>query len=193
MTSNVKVNNSTRTSIKLAGIVIAMFGFGNAMVPIYDVFCDLTGLNGNNKNTNVAAEDINFEVDENRTVKVQFMSSLNSGTRMDFSPEVFEMEVHPGKLYTTRFIARNPLKHPMIGQAVPSIMPSKASLNFHKTECFCFTQQNFMAGEEREMPVTFVVSPKLPEDVETVTLSYTFFDVTHTAKNTEKLNSPDGG
>lgn len=193
MTDKQTNNNPARTSLKLAAVVVAMFGFGFAMIPIYNVFCDLTGLNGNNKNTNTAAQNLDFEVDESRTVKVQFMSSLNSGTRMDFEPEVFEMEVHPGKIYTTRFYARNPHKQPMVGQAVPSIMPAKASLNFHKTECFCFTQQEFLAGEKREMPVSFVVSPALPEDIETVTLSYTFFDITQTAKNTEKLNLPDGG
>jgi len=185
--------NPNKTSFKLAIVVLAMFGFGFAMVPIYNVFCDLTGLNGNNKNTNTAAKNLDYDVDQNRTVKVQFLSSLNSGTRMDFAPEVFEMEVHPGKTYTTRYFARNPHKQPMIGQAVPSIMPSKASLNFHKTECFCFTQQKFLAGEKREMPVTFVVSPNLPEDIETVTLSYTFFDITQTAKKSEKITLPDGG
>lgn len=186
-------DNSNKTSFRLALFVIAMFGFGFVMVPIYDVLCDITGLNGNNKNTNTVARNVDYEVDENRIIKVQFMSSLNSGTRMDFEPEVFEMEVHPGQIYTTKFYARNPHKQPMIGQAVPSVQPSKASLHFYKTECFCFTQQKFAAREGRDMPVSFVIDPNLPEDIETVTLSYTFFDITHTAKNSEQNNLPDGG
>jgi len=185
--------NPGKTSFRLALVVIAMFGFGFLMVPIYNVFCDITGLNGNNKNTNTVASNVDYKVDENRTIKVQFMSSLNSGTRMDFKPEVFEMEVHPGRIYTTNFYARNPHKLPMIGQAVPSVQPAQASLHFHKTECFCFTQQKFAAREGRDMPVSFVVDPDIPEDIETITLSYTFFDITHTAKNSEQNKLPDGG
>jgi cytochrome c oxidase assembly protein subunit 11 len=193
MTQDRTRKQSAITGFKLGAIVIAMFGFGFAMVPIYNVFCDLTGLNGNNRNTNQATRQLDFEVDSDRTVKVQFLATLNSGTRMDFAPEVFEMEVHPGQLYTTQYQARNPHKQPMIGQAVPSVMPAKASLNFHKTECFCFTEQTFQAGEIRNMPVSFIVSPELPRDIETVTLSYTFFDVTRTARHNEKTSLPDGG
>ena len=188
-----KQKQSAITGFKLAVIVVGMFGFGFAMVPIYNVFCDLTGLNGNNKNTNQAASDINYTVDTARTLKVQFLTSLNGATLMDFKPEVFEMEVHPGKMYTTRFTAKNPSDLPMVGQAVPSVMPAKASLDFHKTECFCFTEQTFQAGESREMPVTFVVNPDLPQDIETITLSYTFFDVTQTARNNDTKHLPDGG
>lgn len=100
----------------------------------------------------------------------------------DFKPEIFEMEVHPGQQYTANYIAHNKRKDTVIGQAVPSIMPAKAALNFHKTECFCFNNQTFAANEKRTMPVSFVVSPELPKDVEVMTLSYTFFDVTQTAK-----------
>jgi cytochrome c oxidase assembly protein subunit 11 len=191
-TSNAQ-QRSAATGFRLAVVVVAMFGFGFAMVPIYSVFCDLTGLNGNNSNTNKVASSTNFSVDEKRTVKVQFLGSINGATRMDFNPDVFEMEVHPGKLYTTNFFARNPLRQPMVGQAVPSVMPAKASLHFHKTECFCFTQQSFAAGESREMPVTFVIDPDLPKDIETVTLSYTFFDITQTANQNLKKQFPDGG
>lgn len=182
-----------KTGFRLALVVVAMFGFGFAMVPIYDVFCNITGLNGKNKNTTTAAKNVDYAVDESRIVKVQFMGTLNGSTRMDFRPEVFEMEVHPGKIYTTRFYARNPHSQPMVGQAIPSVQPSRASLHFHKTECFCFTQQEFAAREGREMPVSFVIDPGLPKDIETVTLSYTFFDITQTAKNSTPNKSPDGG
>ena len=167
----------SRTVSWTAAFALVMFGFGFAMVPLYNVFCDLTGINGNTTSIKTQTER-KFVEDENRTVKVQFLSAVNREARWDFNPLEFEMEVHPGKIYTAQFIARNLRDQAVVGQAIPSVMPSVAALHFHKTECFCFTQQAFGPKERREMPVSFVVDPHLPDDVETITLAYTFFDIT---------------
>ncbi len=157
-------------------IPIAMFGFGYLMVPIYDIFCDITGLNGKTGSISTA-EVRQLDVDEERLVKVEFISALNQAAPWAFGPAVKSMMVSPGKPYQTHYIATNQLNQVMIGQAVPSVAPNVAASYFNKTECFCFTQQEFQANEEKHMPLTFVVDSGLPEDVTTVTLSYTFFDV----------------
>ncbi len=161
-----------------------MFGFGFALVPLYNVFCDITGLNGKTGAVSEQQAAV-YEVDESREITVEFIASLNESLNWEFAPSVTKMKVHPGKVYTTQYFARNANGQPMIGQAVPSVMPSAASGYFNKTECFCFTKQLFEAGEGREMPVSFVVDPRLPEHIKTLTLSYTFFDVTQTAMTTQ--------
>ena len=174
---------ASRTPFKLALFVIAMFGFGFALVPLYNVFCDITGLNGKTRVADEAAV-MAYEVDTSRQITVEFMTSLNQGLRWEFEPEVPKMKVHPGKVYTVQFFARNLMGEDVVGQAIPSVAPNVASRYFNKTECFCFTQQLFHAGEGRDMPVSFVIDPRLPADVTTVTLSYTFFDAgEHVALN----------
>ncbi len=157
-------------------IPVAMFGFGYLMVPIYDVFCDLTGLNGKTGRTSEAQANI-LEVDSDRLIKVEFVSSVNQDAPWDFRPEVKKMTVNPGRQYTAQYIATNQRDHVMVGQAIPSVAPAKAATHFNKIECFCFNQQVFEANQQKRMPLTFVVDPALPEDIGTVTLSYTFFDV----------------
>lgn len=157
-------------------IPIVMFGFGYLMVPIYDVFCDLTGLNGKTGRTSEAQANT-LKVDTDRLVKVEFVSSLNQDAPWDFKAEAKKMMVNPGRQYTTRYIATNQRNHVMVGQAIPSVAPAKAATHFNKTECFCFNQQVFEANEQKQMPLTFIVDPELPDDINTVTLSYTFFDV----------------
>ncbi len=167
--------------VKLTLVVLAMFGFGFALVPIYDVICDITGLNG--KTGALSAKQAEgMRVDQRRTVTVEFLANLNQGLDWEFRPGIRKMQVHPGRPYSTSFHARNLTGHPMVGQAVPSVTPNTAAAYFNKTECFCFTQQTFAAGEERDMPLTFIVSPDLPGRIHTISLSYTFFDVTHAAK-----------
>ncbi len=179
-----RTNSLSRTVYWSALVALGMFGFGFAMVPLYNVFCDLTGINGNT--TNIKRQtDLEFVEDKNRTVKVQFLSAVNQEAQWSFSAKNFEMEVHPGKIYTAQFIAQNLRSQAVVGQAIPSVMPSVAALHFHKTECFCFTQQAFEPKERREMPVSFVVDPALPKDVETITLAYTFFDITPATASVE--------
>ena len=159
---------------RLLFVVLGMFGFGFAMVPLYDVLCDITGLNGKTSGRVAIAEE--FEPDLNRTVTVEFIANVNQSMPWDFTPLVSRMEVHPGKMYRTSFHARNRTDRIMVGQAIPSVTPGLAAQHFKKTECFCFTEQQFSAGEGRDMPLLFMVDTELPEDIKVLTLSYTFFD-----------------
>jgi cytochrome c oxidase assembly protein subunit 11 len=159
---------------RLLFVAVAMFGFGFAMVPLYDVLCDITGLNGKTGGRVEIAEVL--EPDLNRTVTVEFIASVNQTMPWDFTPLVSRMEVHPGKMYRTSFHAKNRTDRTMVGQAIPSVTPGLAARHFNKTECFCFTEQQFSAGEGRDMPLLFMVDRELPEDIKVVTLSYTFFD-----------------
>ena len=163
-----------RTAWRLAVVVLAMFGFGYALVPLYDVLCEITGLGG--RTGVVSASALDGGVDTNRTIKVQFLGTVNSRLPWEFRPNVAAMEVHPGQVYETTYFARNLSHAATVGQARPSVAPSVASLHFNKTECFCFVEQEFAPGEARDMPVRFVLSRDLPADIETVTLSYTFFN-----------------
>ncbi len=163
-----------RTIRRLLWVVAGMFGFVFALVPLYDVFCDITGLNG--KTADGPAEAVMVEPDLSRTVTVEFVASVNENMPWDFRPARVRMQVHPGKMYRTSFVARNRTGQTMVGQAIPSVTPGLAATHFRKTECFCFTEQKFEPGEERDMPLLFMVDPALPEEIEEVTLAYTFFD-----------------
>ena len=160
---------------RLLLVTAAMFGFGFALVPLYDVLCQVTGLNGKTSGRVAVVEPM--RVDESRTVTVEFVASLNLGAPWEFAPQVTRMQVHPGQFYQTHFWAKNLANQPMTGQAIPSISPGLAASHFQKIECFCFNRQLFQAGEGKEMPVTFRIDPQLPADVRTVTLSYTFFRI----------------
>lgn len=164
-----------KTIIKTALVAVLMFGFAFALIPLYNTFCEITGLNG--KTSGQVATDIlkQQQVDPNRIVTVQFDASVNSQLNWEFRPTEFEMQVTPGKLYKTEFYAKNLSNKDITGQATYSVTPGKASLYFNKTECFCFTQQTLKAQEEVLMPVTFIVDSKLTKDVNLMTLSYTFF------------------
>jgi cytochrome c oxidase assembly protein subunit 11 len=163
-----------RSARAMALVTLAMFGFGFALVPLYDVFCEITGLNG--KTGRVEASALDGQADLSRTVTVEFVTSVNGALPWEFTAEVTRMTVHPGQLYEANFLARNISSVETAGQAVPSVAPNTAALYFNKTECFCFSRQEFGAGESRRMPVRFIVDRNLPEQVRTITLSYTFFD-----------------
>ncbi len=176
MSSEIEQQNN-RLIKKLVFIVIGMFGFGYALVPIYNVFCDITGLNG--KTENVAVAETNLEVDKNRQITVEFVTSLNKAVPMIFRSETKKIKIHPGEYHTVNFYAENQTDKDMIARAIPSVTPGSAAEFFKKTECFCFTDQNFKPNEGRNMPVRFVVDPDLPAKYKTITLAYTFFDNTN--------------
>ena len=185
---SIQKSTSSKIARRLFVIAIAMFGFGYLLVPLYDVICDITGLNG--KSVTVSEQqNVEFKVDETRTITVEFLTNLNKGMLWDFKPTVSKMEVHPGKPYHTNFVVSNKSTRTMIGQAVPSVAPNSAANHFIKTECFCFTNQTLEAGESLEMPVVFVINPELPNRISTVTLSYTFFDVSNNAKSNVKQDT----
>ncbi len=164
-----------RLTLRLVVVVVAMFGFGYTILPLlYDAVCELTGLGGRPA---IAQEaQLSTQVDTDRLVTVQFLGTVNSSLPWDVRPTVTEMRVHPGRVYDATYFARNLSSNSTVGTATPNITPSKTALYFTKTECFCFTQQQFAGGEGREMPLRFVVGTDLPPDVRTITLSYTFFN-----------------
>jgi len=178
------VKNTTR---KLFLIPVAMFGFGYLMVPLYNVFCDVTNLNGKTGGKVGEAKASAVKIDENRVVKMEFVSSLNMDTPLAFKPDRSSIKVHPGQKYTVTYTAHNRKSKAMVGQAIPSVAPSEAAKYLKKIECFCFSRQAFKADETREMPVVFFIDPDLPDYINTLTLSYTFFDVTD---KVAKLKNP---
>jgi len=154
-------------------LAVAMFGFGYLMVPIYDIICEVTGLNG--KTGRVSISEANSAVAEDRLVTVEFVASVNSGGSWLFEPAVKEMQVKPGELNHAIYYAENLSNRAVVGQATPSVTPQAAAKYFNKTECFCFTRQPFEPKASKEMPLTFIIDPDLPINVDRVTLSYTFF------------------
>lgn len=174
-----------KTVLKSLFAVVAMFGFGFALVPLYDVFCDITGLNGKTSGRYAQEKASAHVVDSSRAVRVQFVTQTNEQMPWDFKPVNHQVEVHPGELVAVDFYARNPTGKPMVAQAVPSLSPSEGADYFHKTECFCFSRQVLAAGEEVLMPLRFVVDEALPEHLGTLTLSYTLFDQTETLEPQE--------
>ena len=186
MSDNRNPAGIAKSSGRLWLVALGMFGFGFAMVPFYDVFCEWTGLNGRTASGPVG-ESVEYAVDAERLVTVEFIANINQNLPWEFRPEIARMQVHPGQAYTTRFYARNRKADAMIGHAVPSVTPGSAARHFQKTECFCFTEQRFEGGEGRWMPVRFIIDPELPGKFEVVTLSYTFFDSGKAAPPKAKL------
>jgi len=168
-------NRNHRTVSKLLLFAVGMFGFGFALVPLYNVFCEITGFNGFVSNEPAVFEERAGNVD--REISIEFVSTVNQSGPWNFRPMQSTMKVKPGELYTAYFVAENRSGRDSSSQIVPSMAPGTASRHFHKTECFCFVEQSFDAAQVREMPVTFYVDPALPDHTKTITLSYTLFDL----------------
>lgn len=167
---------------KLLIVTVCMFAFGYALVPLYDLFCDITGIGGKTGQIEqiVALQE---QVDEDRWVTVEFTSVSTAGLPWEFKPEFHKLKVHPGEINEIIYFAKNNSSQTVVGQAIPSVTPGLASKYFNKTECFCFTQQTLEGKEQRDMPVRFIIDPNLPDDVHTVTLSYSFFNAAKYAQN----------
>ena len=163
-------------------MTVAMFGFGFLLVPLYDVFCEITGFGGR---TNAEAAVVEEAPDLSREIRVEFVTTVNSYAQFEFAADADSMVVTPGKMYFATFTAKNLSATDKVAQAVPSVAPSAAAEHFAKIECFCFTSQEFLADEERAMPLQFIVNPDLPDYVDTITLQYTFFDTAPVAENLE--------
>ncbi len=167
------IARSNRTLIvKLVVVVVAMFGFGYALVPFYEKICEVTGL----RNIDAADTVRNTQIDTSRTVRIEFDTNLRN-LPWQFRALQLATDVHPGAVTQAMFEVVNMTDRPITGQAIPSYGPQQAALYFKKLDCFCFSQQTLAPHEKRDMPVVFVVDPKLPKDVPTITLSYTFFEV----------------
>jgi cytochrome c oxidase assembly protein subunit 11 len=159
---------------KLLVVTGIMFGFGFALVPFYEKICEVTGIRNVFQPDAVAAQ--NTQVDLTRRISVEFDANTQR-LPWTFKPLQASVSVHPGEVTQVLYEVRNTLERPVTGQAVPSYGPQQAALYFRKMDCFCFQQQTLGPGEVRRMPVVFVIDPKLPPEVNTVTLSYTFFEV----------------
>ncbi|HIG42111.1 MAG: cytochrome c oxidase assembly protein [bacterium] len=185
-------NKANRTAIKLLSVACGMFVFGFALVPLYDVICDVTGLNGKTSGKTSGAAYLQGQAiqeqlvrdqeepgfDDDRQVTIQFLASNNASMPWEFRPASRTLKVQPGKLNMTTFYARNIASMTITAQAVPSVTPSRAARYLHKTECFCFEQQRLASGESLDMPLRFIIDRDLPEDITTITLSYTLYDIT---------------
>jgi len=171
---------NTRLIVKLMLTGVAMFAFALfLMPPLYNVFCDITGLNGKTGGRYTPTSET--VVDQKRTVKVQFVAKNNESMPWQFKPMIEEIHVHPGEPTLVSFYAKNPTGKPMVAQAIPSMVPFDATDYFHKTECFCFNSQPLAAGEEAELALQFIVDQDIPEHINTLTLAYTIFDITEFA------------
>ena len=168
------------TVLKLSLMVVGMFGFGFAMVPLYDLLCEATGLGGKT-GAQYTYDPAATRIDESRLVKVNFITNTNDGMPWQFWSDIGGVRVHPGKLNEATFYVKNTTNRRMVGQAVPSVSPMTATEHFHKTECFCFSSQVLEPGEQMELPLRFIVDPDLPKNVQTISLSYALFDITNMA------------
>ena len=185
MSDNKQIRQSNARTVRVSlFVVVGMFAFGFALAPMYEALCNAFGINGRfleiEKGTYESAVQgqavVGHPIDKSRTVKVQFTASRNQDLNWEFRAMQNMVDVHPGEVKTVKFYAKNLTDRTVVAQAVPSIVPGQAVKYFSKIECFCFNQQTFKPGEEREMPLRFVVDAGLPKKISTLTLSYTFFD-----------------
>ena len=171
------MNKGSKKTIRtLCFAVLGMFTFSFALVPLYDVFCEVTGLNG--KIELRATNNTNIEIDDGRDVSIQFVSHNNEEMPWTFEPSEDSIKIKTGKYHTATFYVRNPTNRTMIAQAIPSVAPSNAASHLKKLECFCFEQQELAPGEDALLPVRLIFDDKLPSSINSVVLSYTIFDVT---------------
>ena len=169
-------NRPRKHAALLLLLAVGMFGFAFALVPLYNIFCELTGING--KTSGQAAVSVQTSPAQEREVTIQFLAHVGRGMPWEFRPTESRLRVRLGEINETKFYVRNHASQAVTGQAVPSVTPGLAARYLHKIECFCFTQQTLGAGAEMEMPVKFYMADDLPVEVNTLTLSYTLFPVT---------------
>ena len=169
--------SNRRIAIALTATVFVMFGFGYALVPLYDLFCEITGIGGKPTIAALQSADPNLQIDYNRNVWVEFTGNSTNGLPWKIKPQVNKTQVQPGEIHEVSYLVRNTSGRDLVRQAIPSVTPMQAARHVVKLECFCFNNQNLAAGEERLMPMRFYIDPKLDSDTRTVTLSYSFFEV----------------
>ncbi len=175
MTDSVERKNIRLLKI-LVLVGVGMFGFGYALVPLYNVLCEITGING--KTNTQAVKEIAYQIDKTREINIEFLTTLNEQTPLSFWVQTNSLKVNPGQYYTVNFYAENKTDKTIVVRAVDSVSPGLTKDYFKKTVCFCFSQQTFKPHERKTMPVRFVIEPDLPAKYKTITLSYTFFDNT---------------
>ncbi len=167
-----KKSDNNRIVKQLVLMAVGMFAFGFALVPIYDIFCEVTGFRTQNERDEITQT---MEIDKGRLITVEFIANNNQTSDWEFRPVISKMQVYPGKIYNVNYFAKNLANTKVVGTATPDVKPVEMNKHFKKLECFCFTQQEFAGNEGREMPVQFVIDPNVPKYLERMTLSYTFF------------------
>ena len=168
-------SKNRRTALLLSGLVVLMFGFGFALVPLYDLFCEATGTQSLSQRKAIGPDLLSSaEIDKSRWVTVKFDTSVHPSLPWEFDAQQNKILVHPGETYEVNFNARNRSHESVTGQAIPSIAPWQATPYFSKLECFCFNKQTLDGDQAAEMPLRFVVSTNLPKEINSLTLSYSF-------------------
>lgn len=180
------MKESKKTVRNLLLTVVAMFGFAFLLVPIYDIFCEITGLNGKIKGPSDLTETT-IEDKDQREVLIQFVTHNNESMPWIFRSNTTQMLITTGIQQKTYFLFENTTDKDMIGQVIPSLSPGRGAEYFHKTECFCFERQTLLAGEKVELPVVFIVDPSLPKDIGSLSLGYTLFDITDQFTEEQKI------
>ena len=180
--SEEKLGKQTRRSVaKLAIVAVCMFGFAYALAPLYYAVCEALGIGGRTNSVPIVEVPEGMQKDEDRTVLVQFVTRPAQDMPWDFEPMERAVRVHPGEIKAVNFRVRNQTGNDMVGQAIPSLVPGQAATHFKKTQCFCFDQQPLAANAEEVMPMIFYLDPDIPRSVNTITLSYTLYDITERA------------
>jgi len=173
-------SKNKKTALKLSLITVLMFGFAFAMVPLYKLVCDVAGLSTISTNSGrslaVEIEQASEKVVDDRVITVQFDATINGNVSWEFKPSVKSMKVKPGEKATMSYFVKNNSDKEVVTQSIPGVTPWQATAHLKKIECFCFDTQTLQAGEEKDMGLQFVLDPNLPEDISTVTLSYTIMD-----------------
>lgn len=175
--ANTKPRSHKKIILWLLLIVIGMFCFGYALVPLYNVICNAWGINGKTNPNAVANHSL---IDKSRTITVQFIATNNENLPWEFRPKTKRIEIHPGENAKIAYFAKNNSNHTMTVQAIPSVTPGLAAAHLKKTECFCFNQQTLKAHQSMDMPLIFHLDNDLPKNIHEVTLSYTLFKSTKT-------------
>lgn len=167
-------NSTPNLALRLGMAAVCMFGFGFALVPLYDIFCEITGIRAPIEASSAAA--INEQPEASRAITLELLGSTGNSAPWEFGPVNDSIEVQTGLILDTEYVARNLAPRPVAGVATPDVRPAEAARYFKKIECFCFSEQNFAAGEERTLPVRFYIDPELPAHIDTITLAYTLFE-----------------
>jgi len=186
MTEQAQTKENKKLTLKLIAVIGGMFLFAFALVPLYNVFCEITGINGKTRGQ-ALYEDV--AIDKERVVTVEFLTNVNRGMPWKFESRVKSIEVHPGELNEVLFYAKNPSKFDIVGQSVPSVSPGEAALYLNKTECFCFEQQFLSAGQDIEMPMKFYIDADIPKEITRLTLSYQLFNITDSVSSIAEITN----
>ena len=178
------MKETKKTIRNLSLAVVGMCAFSFLLVPIYDVFCEITGLNGKIEGPSVFSSK-NIEEEDKREMLIQFVTNNNESMPWTFKSEITQLTITTGVQQRVMFVFENKTSEDMVGQVIPSVSPGRGAEYFHKTECFCFEQQKLLAGERLELPVVFIVDPNIPLDIGSLSLGYTLFDITDQLSNNQ--------